>query len=42
MAYTLRVQTMLDAFGDEDKENFRTGSEGAVVRVKGSVCGGGS
>lgn len=31
VTYTLRIQDMLNAFGDEDKDNFRTGTEGAVV-----------
>lgn len=30
--YTLRVQDMLNSMGDVDKENFRAGSNGAVVR----------
>ena len=31
VSYTIRVQDMLNSIGDEDKENFRTGSNGAVV-----------
>ena len=31
MSYTIRIQSMLYAMGDDDKENFRTGSDGAVV-----------
>lgn len=34
VAYTLRVTDMLNNVGDEDKENFRSGSEGATVRLE--------
>ena len=35
VVYTLRVQDILNNMGEEDKENFRSGSNGAVVRA---VC----
>lgn len=35
VCYTIRMQELLNCFGEEDRENFRTGSNGAVV----SGCG---
>ena len=34
ITYTMRVTDMLISMEEEDKDNFRTGSEGAVVRKR--------
>ena len=39
--YTLSVQDLLNSIGEEDKENFRTGNNGAVVRGGEEGRGGG-
>ena len=31
VVYTMRMMDMLNAFGDEVRESFKTGSQGAVV-----------
>ncbi len=33
VAYALRVTDILNTVGDDDKENFRNGHEGATVRM---------
>ena len=33
VSYTIRVQQMLNSMGDDDMENFRTGSDGAIVSL---------
>ncbi len=41
VVYTLRIQDLLTNMGDEDKDNFRTGTNGALVRGWGdgyTVC----
>ncbi len=40
VSYTIRVQDMLNLMGDDDRENFRTGSDGAVVSLLGRSGGG--
>ena len=37
VVYTLRIQDLLTNMGDDDKDNFRTGTNGALVRGEGDV-----